>query len=488
MRQWMAESVLAATAAGGLGLLLATWTRDVILLLRPPLEGLQNLDPNVPFDARVLAFTALVAIGTAVLAGGLPAWRAARLDITTPLKEGGLPVIGGPRRSLAQGVLVVAQVAVSVGLLVSGGLLARSLAAASAFPPGFDASNLVIAQADSSGLDYTPDRRRAYYRETWERVAALPGVGAVTLAAVVPLGDARESRGVAIDDYTPPDGKRFVSIATNVVATNYFEVMSIPLVRGRAFEAGDGDDGSAVVAVVNETMARRYWRDGNPLGRRIQLGDAPAIQIVGVVRDIPYHALGEEPRPYLYLPFGPITVASLAFHVRAEADAGLVRTLTRELRASDARVRVPVVMAYDELRQIPLHPSRLMATVSGAFGALTVLLALVGLYGVVVYSVSQRTREFAVRMALGARPGEILRGVLGSALWMTGGGVALGVAVAVTLARLLRGFLFGISPFDPVTFGSSVAFVVVIALTAAYVPARRSTRIDAAAALTGRAG
>ncbi|MBI4477145.1 MAG: ABC transporter permease [Acidobacteria bacterium] len=488
MRQWIAESILLACTAAAVGLLLAVWTQDAILMLRPPVPGLQNLDPNVVFDWRVLSFAAALAMLTTVLFGGLPAYRATCFEVTAPLKEDGVTSIGGRRRSLAQRILLVTQVAVSLALLVSAGLLVRSIAAVGAFPLGFNASNLVIAEAEPGGLNYNAARRRVYYRETMERVRALPGVSAVTFGAVVPLGDARESRGVAIEGYTPPDGKRFISIATNLVATNYFDVMSIPIVGGRGFAPGDGDDEAAVVAVVNETMARRYWRDGDPIGRQIQLGNAPPVQVVGVAKDIPYYAVGEPPRPYLYLPFGPITMDTLAFHVRATGNVGLAQALRRELRATDSRIRVPVVMGYEELRQIPLYPSRVMATVSSAFGVMTLLLTLVGLYGVVVYSVSQRTREFAVRMALGARPGDILRGVLRGAVGMTAVGVVIGVAVAAMLARLLRGFLFGVSTFDPVTFGSCAAILVVIALTAAYVPARRATRIDSAAALTGRVG
>jgi predicted permease len=485
LRQWLTENALLACVAAAAGLLVAVWVRDAILTLRPPVANLQNLDPDLAYDWRVLGFTALVAVLATALFGALPAWRATRIDPIAPLKEDGLTAAGGRRRTLAQCTLVITQVAVSLALLVSGGLLVRSLTAMSALDLGFESANLVIAQPDLTGLSYDPDRIRAYYRATSERVRALPGVGQVTFAAVVPLGDARESRGVAIDGYQPPDGKRFVSIATNMVATNYFDVMAIPIVRGRAFAAADGDDRAPVVAIVNETMARRYWPDGNPIGRRLRLGETP-VEIVGIAKDIAYYAIGETPRPYFYVPFGPVTMDSLALHVRASGDVPLTQALRRELRAADPRVRVHVSMSYEQLRQIPLYPSRVMATVSSAFGIMTLLLTTIGLYGVVMYRVTQRTREFAVRVALGARPADIVRGVLHGALWMMASGIVLGIAVAFVLGRLLQGFLFGVSSFDPLTFGAWTIVLVSIALMAAYLPARRATKVDVAAALNGR--
>jgi predicted permease len=487
LRQWLTEHALLACVAAAAALLVAVWVRDAILVLRPPVSSVQELDPDLSFDWRVLSFTVLLAMVSTALFATLPAWRATRMDLTTPLREDGLTSLGSRRRSLVQSALVITQVTVSLALLVSGGLLVRSLSAMSAVDLGFETANLVIAQPDLTGLDYDAARLRAYYRETHERVAALPGVSRVTLAAVVPLGDGRESRGMAIEGYTPPDGKRYLSIAMNMVATNYFEVLGIPIVRGRSFTPGDGDERAPVVAVVNETMARRFWSDGNPVGRRIRIGDDP-VAVVGIARDIVYYTIGEAPQPYVYLTFGPATVDNLAFHVRAASDAGLAQALRRELRAADPRVRVPVVMAYDELRAIPLYPSRVMATVSSAFGIMTLLLTVIGLYGVVMYAVSERTREFAVRVAVGARPGDIVRDVLGGAVRMMAVGVALGIAGAVVLGRLLQGFLFGVSRFDPLTFGAWTATLMIVALAAAYVPARKATQIDVAGALSGRIG
>jgi predicted permease len=488
MRQWFTESTLLVVVASGVGLLIAVWARDGFVLLRPPIADLQNLDPNLSLDARVLAFTAAVAGVVAILFGVLPAARAAQVDITGPLKEDGVTATGSRRRSWAQSLLVVAQVAVSLALLIASGLLVRSLSAASSFDLGFDAEHLTVAHADASGLRYEDARTRAYVRGTLERVRALPGVRDATIAVIVPLSDQQESRGVIIDGYTPPSGRLFVSVATNVVGSNYFEMMKIPIVRGRAFTVNDGDDTAAPVAIVNETMARRYWTDGNPIGRRLRLGrDEPSLEVVGIAKDSIYYALGEEPRPYFYVPFGAIAPANVSFHVRTDAPVdGLPQALRRELRASDPRIRVPIAMSFDELRQVQLYPSRAMASISGTFGILALVLTIVGLYGVVMYAVSQRTREFAVRVALGAGPADLIRGVLTRSLGMVLAGVAAGTCVAIALVRLMRGFLFGVSPFDPVTFVGWTAVLVLTSLAAAYIPARRATKIDPAAALTGR--
>ena len=488
LRQWLTESVLIAIAATALGLLIALWARDALQLLRPPQPELSNIGPNLTLDCRVLGFAAVVAGLITALFGGLPALRAARVDITAPLKEDGNTATGSRRRAIAQSTLVVAQVAVSLTLLVSAGLLIRSLNAASAFDIGFDPGGLFVAQADTSGLAYAPERTRAYYREIAARLDTLPGVDAVTFSAVVPLSDSRESRGVAIEGHTARNGSRFISTDTNLVATNYFEVMGIPIVSGRGFVPADGDDGAAVVAVVNETMARRYWPDGQAVGRQMMLGGGTQpIEIVGIARNITYYSVGESPQPYFYLPFGPMVMDALTFQLRTTgSDASLAQTVRRVLRDADSRIRVPSAIAFEQARQMPLYPSRAMAIVSGTFGTLALLLTMIGLYGVVMYAVSQRTREFAVRIALGARPADILRGVVQQGLVMAGIGLVVGVVGALALARLLRGFLVGVSAFDPVTIAGWCAVLAALAVIASYLPAKRATRIDPAAVLAGR--
>lgn len=488
VRQWLTESVLLAAVATAGGLLLALWARDGFAWLAPPHPELANVAPDLALDWRVLAFAALVAAGVTVLFGGWPALRAARLDVTTPLKEDGATTIGGRRPALAHATLVVVQVAVSLTLLVSAGLLIRSLSAASAFDLGFDAANLTVAQPELSGLGYTDARTRAYYRETAERLRALPGIEAVTFSAVVALSDSRESRGVAIEGHAAPDGAPFIPTDSNVVATNYFDVLGIPIVQGRGFLPSDGGDTAAPVAIVNETMARRYWPGGAAVGRLVRLGnETPPVEIVGVARDVTYYRIAEAPLPYLYLPFGPVVMPGLAFQLRtAGPGAAPPGMLRRELRAGDPRIRVPLALSFADARQMPLYPSRVLAIISGACGLLALLLTALGVYGVVLHAVSQRTREFAVRLALGAQPGDLVAGVLRHGVALTAAGLVIGVGGAAALARLLQGFLVGVSPFEPLTVAGLGAVVVMVALGASYAPARRATRIDPAAVLAGR--
>ncbi|MGE3190694.1 MAG: ADOP family duplicated permease [Vicinamibacterales bacterium] len=486
-RQWLTESLLVAAVAGAAGLLLAVWVRDLALTVTPP-AGLANFGPTLPLDWRLLAFTGAVASVATLLFGGLPAWRASRVDIATPLKTDGPTATGSRRGGWARGALVATQVAVSLALLVSAGLLVRILRAQAALDVGFDTERLMVGAVDGAGLGLEPDRWRAYYRDTLARLRALPGVSGATAAVIVPLDGNSESRGVRIDGYTPPDGRTSTSVAANLVAPGYFEVLGVPLRAGRTFDDRDAGGQAAPVAVVSEAMARRFW-SGDPVGRRIDLGaGVPPVTVVGVVGDTVVGSLGETPRPVLYMPLGAMVSANLSFLVRTtRSGEGLAPAVRRELRAADPRIRVLFAMTYAELRQAPLFAGRVLAAVSTAFGALALALALVGLYGVVTYSVTERRREFAVRLALGAGTGDIVRGVLTRSLGAAGLGVVAGLAAAAGLARLLGGFLVGIPALDPWTYGALAALVLTGSAVAAYVPARRAARVDPAAALGGRA-
>jgi predicted permease len=483
LRQWLTESLVIAAIATGAGLLAALWISESVVALRPP-QGLDNFAPSFAVDWRLLLFTAALMVAAALTFGGLPALRASRLDIATPLKDENSTTVGGRRRWWLQAALVAAQVAISLALLVSAGLLIRSLSSARLFDVGFNTRNLTIAAAGTGGLSFSPEQSREYYEQTTERVRALPGVTDVALAAVVPLGTSSESRGVIIDGYTPPNGRSYVSTANNIVGPGYFAFMGIPIVRGRAFVDSDFAAGAPLVAIVNETMARRYWADGNPLGRILRSDPKTTIEVVGVARDISYYNAGEPPMPYLYVPTGPLgTDIGMSFHVRtAGPDPGLPRALRRELRAIDPRVNVEAG-SYEQLRQVKLYPQRAMAGISMAFGVVVLLLAAVGLYGVMSYVVSSRGREFAVRLALGARPAGLVREVLRQGLVWCGTGLAAGALMAAVIGRFLRGFLFGVSPHDLASYGGGVIVLVATALLAAYLPARRVIRIDPSAAL-----
>ena len=483
VRQWLTESLLISGIATGAGLLAALWIRESVVALRPP-QGLDNFAPSFATDWRLLLFAALLMMMVTVIFGGLPAFRASRLDIATPLKDENTTTAGSRRRWWLQAALVSAQVAISLALLVSATLLIRSLTSARLFDVGFDTNNLTIASAGTTGLGLSPEQSRRYYEETTARVRALPGVTDVTLGAVVPLSNNRESRGLIIDGYTPPGTRPYVSTANNVVAANYFRFMGIPIVRGRPFLDSDTLPGAPLVAIVNETMAQRYWPDGNPIGRIVRFDPKTPVEIVGVAKDITYYSAGEPAMPYAYFPAGPAAGgAGLAFHVRTSGpNPALPRLLQRELRVMDARVNA-VAAPYDLLRQAKLYPQRAMAIICVAFGVVVLLLAAVGLYGVMSYVVSTRGREFAVRLALGARPSRLVGGVLRQSLGWCAAGLALGAGLATLLGRFLQEFLFGVSAYDAVSYGAGALILIATAMLAAYVPARRVTRIDPSATL-----
>jgi predicted permease len=482
-RQWLTESLVVSLAAVVVGTIGGMWLQAAAATIGPP-AGLSNFSPADGFDIRLVMFSAAIVFAITALFGGLPAVRAARVDVASPLKEDTVTSTPAARRAWAQAVLVAAQVAVSVALVMSGAMLARSLSASRAFDVGFDTGNLMIATPTMSNVGFDADRGRAYYADTVARIRALPGVKEVALGALVPLGLGGESSGYRIEGYSPPDGKVFVSIANNFVSTNYFEVMRIPIRRGRGFTDADGLSTAPVVAVVNETMARTYWPDQNPIGHLVRRGDDAPIEIVGIVADITYQTPGEAPRPFIYLPSGPVYFPyGLAFHVRTDrADAGLSRALVRELRAFDPRVQA-VALPYEELRAQSLYPGRTLAAISGLFGAIAVLLAMVGIYGVMAHVVAARRREFAVRLALGARPAALMRSVVMQGLRWTTAGIVAGTVLAVSLSQLLTAFLFDVSPSDAVSMAAAALTLIVVAVVAAYAPARRVVKIDPATTL-----
>jgi predicted permease len=483
VRLWLAESLVTTTVATGVGLLAAVWLRDGFLGLRP-LTGLQHFAPAADLDWRVwVVAAALMALATG-LSGVLPALRAAGTDPAGPLKDG-VAATGRSRGAWLTGGLLSGQAAVSLVLVALAALLGRSVSQSTSFDLGFDPSRLVVATANTSGLGLDAARSFVWHDDTMRRVRALPGVSAASAAAVVPLGGNDEQRGIAVDGYTPPGGDAVFPVANNVVWPGYFDLLQIPVVRGRAFDDADGRPDAPIVAVVNDTMARTYWPNGAAVGGTIRFGDGTTGRVVGVVRDITYYALGEAPIPYLYLPFGPVPFPDgLTFHVRTAGDGVTVsRQLAAELRRLDPRVRVANAMSYEDLRAASLFPARAMALLSGGFGGVALLLLLAGTYGVTAYAVAARRREFALRVALGAAPAAITASVVRRAVGWGVPGLVAGAALALALARGLRSFLFGVSASDPLSLAVAATAVVVTAAMAAYLPARTVGRADLIAQL-----
>jgi predicted permease len=335
---------------------------------------------------------------------------------------------------------------------------------------------------------YKEPQGREFYAQLSERVAGLPGVESVSLGTTVPLGNGGMRRSVKVEGYEPPDGRPPVNFDMNMIGLNYFRTMGIPLVRGRDFTPQDGD-GAPKVVIINETIARTYWPDQDPIGKHIIFGkfgggpDEP-IEIVGVVRDSKYRSLTETPRTMMFLPFAQSYRAGVALHVRSAADPkALTAAVRREVQGLDGNLPVYNVRTLEDQRAGSLYVARFAATLSGFFGGLALLLASVGIYGVMAYSVSRRTREIGIRMALGAGRGDVLRLVLGEGLLLIGVGLIVGLLATLAITRLMAGLLYGISPTDPITLAAIPIIMAGVALVACFIPAHRATRVDPMVAL-----
>jgi predicted permease len=482
VRQLLTESLLLSLLAGALGLLLASWATDLLVALRPPVPVPVALD--LELDGRVLVFSLALSMLTALGFGLLPALQASRPELVPALKDetpGSGRSAGSSRR-----LLVIVQMAVSVVLLIGAGLFLQSLRNAQGIDPGFDARNLLLLTTDLRLNGYPESAGREFYRRLLERAGALPGARSASLATGVPLGLSSRRRGITIEGYRPAAGED-MEVHTASVGPGYFRTMGVALARGRDFDAGDGP-GAPLVAVVNEAFARRYWPGQDPIGKAIRMGSrnaaAEPFAVVGLARDGKYVTLGEEPRPFFYLPFLQRYEAEAVLHVRTQGDPrALVAVLRREVQALDPGVPIYDVKTMTDHLGVALLPARLAAGLLGVFGGLAIVLAALGLYGLVAYSVSQRTRELGIRVALGARARDLLSMVMGLGLGLAAIGVGVGLPLAFAGTRLAGSLLYGISPTDPPTFAGIALLLVAIALLASYVPARRATRVDPIVAL-----
>jgi predicted permease len=473
VRQLMCESLLLATlgCVGAVGIAFAA--AGLLLRFQAPLPIPVTLD--VAIDWRVLGFAALVALGAAAVFGLAPALDATRLTTVSALKEGAGTLAGASRQRL-RNALITAQVAVSLVLLVGAGLFLRTLQHAAAVDPGFDAANVVVASFDLRTQGYTEARGRAFYAELSERVAGLPGVLGVTVARGVPLSGDGGRRFARIDGYEPRQGED-MEFNFNVVGPEYFDVMRVPLVRGRGFSAADRE-GAPEVAVVNESFAARFWPGENPLGKRLAFGADESIEVVGIARDGKYQTLMEGPLPYVYRPFSQ-AYDEMTLHVRFTGEPEAVIPLLRtEIRALDSELPIVALATMESEMAFATLPQRIAAALLGACSVLALLLAAVGLYGVVAYAVSRRTREIGIRVALGAGRGAVVRLVLEGSMRLVALGVLIGMVLSFGAGRAVESLLGGVSPADPLALLAAPLVLMVCALVASYVPARRAARID----------
>ncbi len=480
IRQFLVESSMLGLISGGAGVLLAAWCMSALARFGD--------DPAVPLaglhlDLRVLAFTAALSIVSSVLFGLVPALLLSRPDLNEVLRDEGRGSTAGRGRNRVRGLLVVGQVALSMLLLIASGLLLRSFVRLETTSPGFDPKNILTMRIELPPARYgTPQQMISFYQETLGQVSELHGVEAAAISSALPANPIRFSPVLFEGQPELPLPQRpFVSVQT--VSPDYAKVLRVPLLRGRPFSAHDDAQAPRVV-LVNETLARRFWPNQDAVGKKVWVGRQDTAYVVGVLGDVKNISLAADTNPEVFLPFPQLPWAHLNLSVRAAGDPA---RLTTAIRAGIARIDkdqpVTGVETLEEILDASASQRRFTMTLLSAFAATALILALVGIYGLVAYSVAQRTGELGIRIALGASRGDILRLVVGQGLRLTLFGIAIGVAGSLALTRVLAGMLYHTSATDPLTFVLSGLLFTAAAIAAAYRPARRATRIDPTEAL-----
>ena len=465
-----------ASLAGLLGLLLAVWGRDLLWMMRPPL--LDNNALQIGLDSRVLIFTVAVTLLTGLLFGLMPALHATRVDLSWALKDRtGQPRKKGGWFNLRK-ALVVVQVALSLIALAGAGLFLRSLQNAQQIHPGFESRNLFMISFDLAGQKYDEARGREYFQQLIERVTAVPQVKAAAVASA-PLFGGDVMRTVFAEGQNVNDRRNGRLTALLRVGPSYFDAIHMPIMRGRAFNERDRAN-TPMVAVVNETMARRLWPNEDALGKRFRcFGETWVIEVVGIARDAKYFTLGEEPMSFMYFPLLQHYTPAATLHVRTEGDPSKVIGVVRgQMQALDRSMPLVNVNTIGQVMQAVLWPARMGATLLAVFGFLALLLAAIGLHGVMSYSVSQRTQEIGIRMAMGAQSKDVLKLVLGQAGLIVLAGGMLGLTGAYMAARVLSSLLYGVGSGDLPALAGTTLILVAVAMLASYLPARRASRID----------
>jgi macrolide transport system ATP-binding/permease protein len=481
VRQLLTEALLVSAVGGAVGVVLAFWSKDLLLGSRF-LTGVSLPAEDLRIDGRVLGFALLASLATGLIAGLAPALRASDFGLHAMLKDRGA---SGPPRSGFRSALVVGQIALSVVVLVCAGLLLRTLMNTQSVNAGFDADRILLVPVDDGRRGYTEERMRLFYQQLVERVRAIPGVGGASMAVTVPLGGSWRT-GFRVEGQ--PTAEPSAQTDYDIVAPRYFETVGIPLVKGRDFNEQDGPNSPRVV-VVGEEFARRFFPGEDPLGKRLSIpryeGDDSYLEVVGVVKDIKYERLTEQPRPYIYEPLAQQRQPSATLFVRSRGGdpSALAGPVGREVQALDRGLPLYGVRTMAERLRGSLAPQRSAATLLTIFGLLALLIASVGLYGVLAYSVGQRQREIGIRMALGATGRDVVSFVVRQGAVLIGGGLASGLAVAFALGRALTGMLYGVSAADPLTYVAVALALIAAALAACYIPARRATKVDPGVAL-----
>jgi predicted permease len=485
IRQMLTETIVLGLLGGVLGVILGEWAspRDAFGLASTSLP----VRIDYSFDWHVFAYSFAAALVTGVIVGLWPAFSASRADLNSILQEGGRSDSAGSGRHRLRSALVAAQVAGSLILLVIAGLFVRSVRHAETMYLGFDPEHVLSLSVDPHQIGYDEARTTEFYRQLESRTSALPGVRAVSFAFGAPMTGSVETGTLIFEGQTVPFGQQPPALFFNSISPNYFETMRVPLLRGRAFTESDNKTAPPVV-VVNQTMADKYWPHQDPLGKRFSLktptGPAKTLQVVGVVTNGKYLFISEDPTLFFYVPLAQNYTSVRALQVRSSVPPeGLLNPVQAEIHrlAPDLPVTDPKTMKQaigDNLLEY-----RLGAAVAAAMGGIGLILAVIGIYGIVSFSAAQRTREIGIRMALGGSAGDVLRLILQQGIRMVIIGLGIGILAALGITRIMTRLLVGVSPSDPITYATVALLLASVALLACWIPARRATRVDPGIAL-----
>lgn len=474
VRQLLTESVLLSIAGGALGLVLAYWTTRTVLGLLPP--GNLGFSGGVAFDQRVLLFSFVVSLLTALIFGLLPAMNTFRLDLVRSLGGDAMLLAGRQRKINLRRVLVVTQIVASLVLLISAGLCLRSFQRGEVVSQSFRTDKILLLNLNPTEYGYSIRYNKAFYRELLSRVTATPGVEAATLSNVLPL---------TMDESTTfvkAEGGDSMRVQHSVVADGYFKALDIPILQGRQFETTD-DDTTRKVVIINEVLARTLWPDQSALGRTLRKGPE-VCEVVGVVKSSPYNGFGKEAQPYVYVPLYQDPDNSVSLIVRTSDEPGaMIGVVEREIKELGGNLPIFDFKTLDDVLNAQLLPLKAAAALLGFLSLLGLVVASIGIYGVTSYSFSQRTKEIGVRMALGADRKEILRLIMKEGISLAVIGIAIGVLLSVATTHLASGFLFGVSPVDPLTFFGVATLLTVVAIGATLVPAILAAKLNPVDAL-----
>jgi macrolide transport system ATP-binding/permease protein len=481
LRQLVTEGLVLSGCGAAGGLLVAYWCRQALDLLYPARGGVVMYLPG-QIDGRVLGLSAAICLLVTLAVGLVPAFQTRHLALVETLKTGAAAVVGARGPAWFRSSLVVVQVTLGFILLVGTALLMQSLHKIRSTSPGFSTTNVFDTWIPLATAGYDAPRSKTFQDELIERIRALPGVEAAAYATIVPFDyQTYSTTPIAVDGYVPQPNDR-PTVEYNQISPNYFVTMGIPLISGRDFTRAD-DENTPRAAIVNQTMVARYWRGQDPIGQRLQV-KGESVTVVGVAKDSKYSSMDEKPRPFFYVPLRQSSDIEPEIHIRTTQSLQTIQTaLIREVRALDPNLALYEMITLKEQVERSTAPQHAAVTLIALFGGLALLLASIGLYGVMSYTVSQSTRELGLRIALGAGTSNVLRLVLSRGLLLTTTGIGIGIALALLLTRLLGHLLYQVNPRDPLAFAAAFAVMTLASIAACFLPAWRATRTDPIRAL-----